>query len=261
MSPAPFAWPGGKRALTKTLLSLIPSDHTLYVEVFCGSAKLLFAKDPSQAEVMNDVNDEVTNFFRVAKHRTAALADRLELECLHAGRFRELRTSPAPACEVDRALRFAYLTWYSFGAKGEHFAQCSAREPSRKPLTRVRELLASTAARLAAVQIEQQDFATILQRYDSADSFFYLDPPYVDFQDNGRYAPMDEARREEMFKLLAGLKGRFLLSFDDHPEIRRRAKQHGFLTRQEKVPYTLSSKASARTKASELLVANYPIAA
>ena len=72
---------------------------------------------------------------------------------------------------------------------------------------------------------------------------------------------MDETRREEMFTLLAALKGRFLLSFDDHPEIRRRAKQHGFYVRQEQVPYTLAAKAASRSKSSELLVANYPTAA
>lgn len=74
---SPFPWPGGKRALKGTLLKLIP-EHSLYVEVFAGSAKLLFAKAPSKMEVMNDLNGEVINFFRVAKHRPAELAERLE---------------------------------------------------------------------------------------------------------------------------------------------------------------------------------------
>lgn len=258
MSLAPFAWPGGKRALTKTLLSLIPK-HTIYAELFAGSAKLLFAKVPSKAEVLNDLNGDVTNFYRVAKYRAAELAERMSLDCIHAGRFRELRAAK-PECEVDRALRFLYLTRYSFGAKGEHFAQGNALSPKCKPLSVIRDVLAATAERLATVRIEQQDFAFILKRYDSAGTFFYLDPPYVDYGANGRYEPLDESRREEMFALLARLKGKFLLSFDDHPEIRRRAKQHGFRLREEQVQYSLAAHAGSRKKAGELLVANYSIA-
>ena len=139
---SPFAWPGGKRALKSTLLSLIPK-HDIYVEVFAGSAKLLFAKEPSRVEVINDMNGELMNFFRIAKHRPAELAERLDFEIVHAGRFRELRGMELRAgtsCEIDRALRFAYLVWYSFGAKGEHFASTSAKSPKmRRPLDRVRE--------------------------------------------------------------------------------------------------------------------------
>ena len=148
---SPFPWPGGKRALKKTLLDLVP-EHEIYAEVFAGSAKLLFAKDPCGLEVLNDLNGDLINFFRVAKHRPAELAELLEIECIHAGRFRELRTQAQPVTEIERALRFAYLVWYSFGAKGEHFASSSARSPkAKRPLDRVRELLRATADRLAKV--------------------------------------------------------------------------------------------------------------
>lgn len=224
---SPFPWPGGKRALKNTLLQLVP-EHDIYAEVFAGSAKLLFAKPPSRMEVMNDLNGEVTNFFRVAKHRPAELAERLELECIHAGRFRELRAE-TPHCEVDRALRFAYLAWYSFSAKGEHFGSANAKAVRiKRPITRVRELLQTTAARLATVLIEQRDFAEILARYDSETTFFYLDPPYVHFADIARYEALSEDRRVELFGLLGEIKGKFLMSFDDCPEIRALVKQHGF---------------------------------
>jgi site-specific DNA-adenine methylase len=82
----------------------------------------------------------------------------------HAGRFRELRsTELAPSGdEVDRALRFAYLVWYSYGAKGEQFASTSAKSiRMKRSLGCVQELLAKTAERLRTVQIEQRDFAQI----------------------------------------------------------------------------------------------------
>jgi DNA adenine methylase len=259
---SPFAWPGGKRYLKKTLLSLIP-EHDVYVEVFARSAKLLFAKPQSRCEVMNDLNGEVTNFFRVAKHRPAALAELFDHEVVHAERFRELRGQPQPDDELQRAHRFAYLAWYSFGAKGEHFASSNAKgkldtksAKMKRSLERVRELLDDTSQRLRNVLIEQRSFEQILERYDSAQTWFYLDPPYVKFQPNGRYSPLTEEQRVQLFATLADLKGSFLMSFDDCAEVRSLAKRHGMKVRGVEVAYTLTGVADKRSKAAEVLISN-----
>ena len=237
---------------------MIP-EHQVYAEVFAGSAKLLFAKQPSTFEVLNDLNGDVTNFFRVVKHRPSELAELLEIECVHAGRFRDLRASTDLPNEVERALRFAYLAWYSFGAKGQHFASLSAKNlKAKRPLDRVRALLHETAARLAKVQIEQRDFLEILSRYDSEGTFFYLDPPYVAFQPNGRYEPLGPDQRERLFAALARLKGSFLMSFDDHAEVRKLARRRGFAMRKVRVVYTLAGS-EPRKASPELLISNYPV--
>jgi DNA adenine methylase len=255
---SPFAWPGGKRALVHRLLPLFP-QHDRYIEVFAGSAKLLFAKPPAAFEVLNDVNGDVTNFFRVAKHRTAELAERFETECIHAGRFRELLNHTNTACELDRAMRFAYLAWYSFGGKGAHFARGSVRSTRvKRPLDTVREILTKTAARLQRVLIEQRDFAEIFDRYDGPGTFFYLDPPYVDYQENNRYAPLSEERRAELYSRLHGLKAQWLMSFENHNEARKAAKRYGFDVACVNVVYTLSGQ-KVRKPRSELLLANFPL--
>jgi DNA adenine methylase len=258
-----FAWPGGKKNLKKTLLSLIP-EHEIYVEVFAGSAKLLFAKEPSPYEVMNDINSDLTNFFRVAKHRPAELAEMFDRELVHAGRFKTLRAS-TPDDELERALRFAYLIWYSYGAKGLHFASASAKQFAaggrmRRSLDRVHALLDETALRLRHVLIEQRSFADILTRYDSPSTWFYLDPPYVHFQANGCYEALGEADRMALFAQLAELQGSFLMSFDDCCEVRALARQHGFHLRHVMVGYTLGSSAASRShKAGEVLISKTPI--
>jgi DNA adenine methylase len=253
---SPFAWPGGKRGLTKTLLGRLP-EHRVYVEVFAGSAKLLFAKAPSEREVMNDLNGEVTNFFRVAKHRPAELAECFDQEIVHAGRFRELREFTGQEDELHRALRFAYLVWYSYGAKGDHFAGGSAKMVEGRPLRsldRVRELLAQTATRLRNVLIEQRDFSQVLTRYDSADAFFYLDPPYVHFGNLARYDALSEERRTELFQLLSELKGKFLMSFDDCDEVRDLSRRHKFQVERVEVSYTLANTPGSRGKRGEVLI-------
>lgn len=251
-----FAWPGGKSRLLKTLIDRIP-EHKVYVEVFSGSAKLLFAKEPSPAEVINDLNGDVANFFRVVKHRAAELAEAIEHEIVHPERFRELRIEPIND-ELGRALRFAYTTWWSYGAKGEHFAAGNLKEmlrgQNRRPIDTVRELLMSGAKRLQRVRIEQRDFADMLQRFDSPETFFYLDPPYVDFGDNGRYCALPTERRVELFQSLAGLQGSFLLSFDDHPEVRGLAAQHGFQAEEVETRYGLGSTKASRAVITEVFI-------
>jgi DNA adenine methylase len=269
---SPFAWPGGKRNLKKTLLSLIP-EHEIYVEVFAGSAKLLFAKEPSRCEIVNDINGDVVNFFRVAKHRPAALAELFDHEIVHAERFRDLKREnfmpmknfTTADDELQRALRFAYLAWYSYGAKGAHFASSSAKGAEergtkmKRSLDRVRELLDATAARLRNVLIEQRSFEQIIERYDSPGTWFYLDPPYVHFQANGRYTALSDEQRKHLFELLAQLHGSFLMSFDDCAEIRALCRQHKFHVRRVEVGYTLASAPANRRKVSEVLISRAPL--
>ena len=253
---SPFAWPGGKRGLTWTLLQRLP-EHRSYIEVFAGSAKLLFAKPPSEREVMNDLNGEVANFFRVAKHRPAELAELFDREILHAARFRELRQAAASEDEVERALRFFYLVSFSYGAKGAHFARASAGLPKRRPrrsIDRIRELLDQAAVRLRNVTIEQRDFAEVLARYDAPDAFFYLDPPYVHFGNVARYDALTEPRRVELFQRIAGLKGKFLMSFDDCDEVRELCGQHRLQVERVEVAYSLTHAAGSRGRRGEVLI-------
>jgi DNA adenine methylase len=256
---SPFPWPGGKRNLKKTLLTLLP-EHELYVEVFCGSAKLFFAKQPAPREVINDLNGDVANFFRVVKHRAAELAEMFDREMVHPERFRELRHSDDAACELARAFRFAYLVWYSYGAKGQHFGSSNAKNCLASPagprpsLDALRDLLTATSLRLRQTLIEQRDFADILVRYDSPKTFFYLDPPYVHFGGVGHYGPMAVERREQLFGLLATRQANWLMSFDDCAEVRDLARRHRFHVRKVSVAYTLANVAGARHARGEVLI-------
>lgn len=262
---APFGWPGGKRNLTKTLLTLIP-EHRAYVEVFSGSAKLLFAKERSHWEILNDINDDLMNFFRVAKHRPAELAEFMYSELIASVRFKELRNTAGGGCatraELERAARFLYLTWYSFGSKGEHFASATIAQlkkgqpaPVRKSVKSIGAILNQAADRLRDVLIENRDFAVCIERYDSRGTFFYLDPPYSSFQRNGRYESLGE-RQAELFQLLARCKGKFLMSFDDCAAIRELARSHAFQVKPVTVTYTLGG-AHRNKRAGELLISNY----
>lgn len=255
-----FGRPGGKKVLLKRLLALIPR-HEIYVEAFAGAAGLLFAKPPSHWEVLNDVDEEVLNFFRVAKHRPSDLAERFEQEVVHVGRFAELRTSTAPADEVDRALRFAYLTWFSFGSRQQHFAAAHAGHlnsisiPTRRSLAEVRELLNRAAARLAKVLVERRDFAGCFERWDSRHTFFYLDPPYVGTRgQQGVYNELSAERHAELARRLQRTRAKWLLSYNDCAVVRSLYK--GCRMERVWVRQTLQAGPNDARRA-ELLIRNY----
>ncbi|HWR35977.1 MAG TPA: DNA adenine methylase [Clostridia bacterium] len=257
-----FAWPGGKQQLKRQLMAVIP-PHKAYVEVFCGSAKLLFAKKPSHWEIINDFNGDLINFFRVVRHRPAELAELVEQEWVAASRFREFRDLGNVPDELQRALRFLYTAWYSFSGKGEDFASPriesmrSVRRPVRRSLEVVRDTFARCSRRLQNVLIENRDFAECIQRYDSADTFFYCDPPYTAFSRIARYKELGSQRQQELFALLARIKGRFLMSYDGSETVLRLARQHGFRVRRVNVRYSLNG--AHPKSATEVIISNYKL--
>lgn len=257
-----FGWPGGKKNMVQRLLQLLPK-HKTYVEPFCGSARLLFAKPPSDVEIIRDANADLMNFFLVAAFRPAALAAAFERACMHPAVFKRLRTADLSSHdEVAQAFRFAYLQWFSFGAKGEHFAWPS-KERGRwmtkgARLARVRRMLRDASVRLRGVIIDCGDAREIIRRYDASGTFFFCDPPYVNFRSLGRYTAGTEEERAAIFECLSKVKGKFLMTNEDCEEIRGLARRHGFRTARIPTVYTIAAGARSRGTM-ELLISNFAI--
>jgi DNA adenine methylase len=226
------------------------------VELFCGSAKLLFAKTPSQHEVINDINGELMNFFLVAKYRPSALAEKFYTALVHPLEFKRLRAMPVSRDEVERAFQFLYLTRFSFGSKGEHFAFPSTDFSKNKRLLFIEKSLQKTAERLSNVAIESQDFAAVIAKYDSPSTLFYCDPPYVNFGGNGRYGVFTGAQLDTLLRALSRIKGKFLMSEESHPEVATRLRGGRFRVRRMKTSYTLQSVSNNKT-VTELLISNF----
>ena len=114
----------------------------------------------------------------------------------------------------------------------------------------MRRLILAAHARLQAVHIECLGWATFIARYDKPFTLFYIDPPYWGHEADygkGLFAREDFARMAEM---LAGLKGRFILSLNDRPEVRALFK--GFAIEEVETRYSANAKSTRR--AGELLI-------
>lgn len=114
-----FPWVGGKRKLAKHLLPMFPA-HTCYVEPFCGGAALFLMKEASRAEVLNDINSDIVNLYRVIQNHLEEFIKQFKWALTSREIFQWLKdTPPETLTDILRAARFYYLQKLSFGAKAE----------------------------------------------------------------------------------------------------------------------------------------------
>ena len=106
---------GGKSRLAKTIINNIP-EHACYCEVFAGGASVLFAKDPSRTEIINDLDRDLVTLYRVIKHHPEELYRQYKYSLVSRSEFeREQQVNPETLTDVQRAARYLYLQKNSFG--------------------------------------------------------------------------------------------------------------------------------------------------
>jgi DNA adenine methylase len=215
----PLSYIGGKNRLASTIIPLLP-EHTTYVEPFAGGAQVFFHKPPSKVEVLNDLDGEIVNFYRVCQWHYQELIRHLEF-CTASRRLHHLfaAANPEALTDVQRAARFFYLQKNSFGGLvlKQNFHYGVIQNPNYNP-ARIPEILRQTHERLQRVQLECLPHEEILKRYDRPTTFFYLDPPYWErklYKFNFK-----EADFLGLAERLRKVKGKFILSLDDHPKVR-----------------------------------------
>jgi len=183
-----FGWYGGKFSHLDWLLPLLP-ECTHYCEPFAGSGAVLLNRQPSPVETYNDLDGEVVNFFRVLRQEKERLTEAIALTPFSREEF-------ALACELDpgltdfeRARRFfvrarQVRTGLAQTASLGRWANC--KNTSRAGMSGVVsrwlggfENLEWIAERLLRVQIENRPALETIELYDSAETLFYCDPPYV----------------------------------------------------------------------------------
>src|SRR5450755_249119 len=216
----PLSYIGGKNRLAKKIISILP-EHTTYVEAFAGGAQVLFHKQPSNVEVLNDLDFDVVNFYRVCQWHYQEFVRYLRFSLI-SRKLHELhvKTDPATLTDIQRAGRFFYLQKNSFGGlilkQKFHYG---VTHPSNYNLERIPEIIEQTHKRLARVEVESLPYQQVLEKYDRPTTVFYLDPPYWErrlYRHN--FTEQDFIALEQR---LHGIKGKFLLSLDDHPEVRK----------------------------------------
>jgi DNA adenine methylase len=215
----PISYIGGKNRLAKQIIERFP-EHTTYVEAFAGGAQVFFHKERSKVEVLNDLDGEIVNFYRVCQWHHDELIRHFKFSLVSRRQFDLFKiTKPATLTDVQRAARFLYLQKTCYGGLVRHknFGG-NVIQPPGLNLDRLPEIIEKTHDRLARVQIDSLPYEQILEHYDRATTLFYLDPPYYGIKlYNYNFEPEDFKTLAERLK---NLRGKFVLSLNDVPKVR-----------------------------------------
>lgn len=254
----PLRWVGGKYRVREKIIAKFP-PHSCYIELFSGVAWVLFGKPPeiSKSEVLNDLDGELINFWRVIKHRPAEFTEAASWLLASRELFEEWRPLDSIGSEIGRAIRFYGILRLAYGPKRvhNHFGIRREKRPEiHWPF--VREEVAKIVSRLRGVWIERLPWERCVRTYDRADSFFYIDPPYrVDCSKSYRHFFSDEDHARLADVLIDGVKGRWLLSYNDDAFIRQLYRRRGITIEPLAVRYGIQG--GFWKKAKELLIRNY----
>ncbi len=214
---------GGKRRLAERLIARIEAvPHELYAEPFLGMGGVfLRRRRAAKSEVVNDISRDVATFFRILQRHYVAFMEMLKWQLTTRSDFERLvATDPSTLTDLERAARFLYLQRTAYGGKvvGRTFGVSGGT--ARFNVTRLAPMLEEVHERLAGVVIECLPFHDFITRYDAAGALFYLDPPYWGSErDYGNAFRRDEFA--SLAELLASIKGKFILSLNDVPQVRK----------------------------------------
>lgn len=173
---------GGKWRLAPWIISYFP-DHKVYCEPFSGAASVLLRKERSYAEVLNDLDGEIVNLFRVARDHGSELLRALELTPFSRDEFSE--SYEPTACGVEQARRTVVRAYMGFGSNAHHRATGFRAKSHRSNTTPAHDWRAypgkfgDIIERLQGVVIENRDALQVIETHDAPDTLFYVDPPYV----------------------------------------------------------------------------------
>ena len=211
-------YPGAKWGMAKEIVSIMP-PHRSYLEPFFGSGAVLFNKPPSAIETVNDIDGDITNFFKVLREQPDELAEAISLTPYSRDVFNDAHENRGTEA-FDRAYRFAirskmghgFKTYQKTGFKIDVYAR--ERSYCVGGWNRLPGDLRDAAARLKGVQIENQPALDVIRKFNHDNVLIYADPPYLLDTRGGKQYRFEMSEQDHL-DLLAALiehKGYVILS-------------------------------------------------
>lgn len=250
-----MAWVGGKKALRDEILARFPRNYKRYIEVFGGAGWVLFHKPPgNDFEVFNDFNGNLVNLYRCVREQPEALRNELRYMLNSRLDFEYMKGmlhSQAVLPDVRRAAYYYALIRHSYAAGTSTFGSQPHAMWNNFPL------IESAAGRLQKVVIENKDCVKLIRQYDRPESFFYCDPPYYNADQYYEAVSSDGFDHAGLADALLGIKGKFLLSYNDCPEIRALYDRPGIVVEGISRLSNIAQRYENGKQYPELLISNY----
>lgn len=263
MVNSPIKWVGGKSRFRKEIIAKIPA-HSCYVELFAGAAWVLFGKSPSSVEVLNDIDQDLVNFFRVVKYKPEEFIASFDFELVSRAEFTRLtKLNTNDLSDIERAHRFYYLIMAGWGGELNYprFATSitDGGHGNRLigALKYLRERIEPVYQRLSKVLIENLSWQDCFERYDRERTFMYIDPPYPDNKCNYAHNMRSWEEHIELANKLKNSACKWALSSYDNSEVRNLFKGYNILPLQAFSGMRVKKNDTKRTLNSEVLITNY----
>lgn len=176
---------GGKFRLASWVMSFFP-EHTCYVEPFGGAAGVLLQKERAYAEVYNDIDRSVANFFKVLRdpESRSALIEKLILTEYSRDQFNEAWEPTTDS--IEEARRMAIRAQMGFGSAGATKGHTGFRIDTKREYGTAQQLwaeypaaIAAAGKRMTGVLVENRPAISIMRQHDAPTTLHFVDPPYV----------------------------------------------------------------------------------
>lgn len=229
-------WMGGKSKMRENIISMIPA-HKTYIELFAGGSWVLFAKPKSQIEVINDIDDNLINLYMTVRDNPENFIEEFNKLPISETLFKEFamlegNTSVVVDGEcipsVDLAIKTYFVLMNSFNgiiSETPTFAISNSKRAGSVKFHKTDWDMVKN--RLKEVTILNRDFRNVIEKYDSPESFFYLDPPYTCAVDNSHYYRFTFTNEDhlDLKVYLSDIAGKFILSMDNKTAVKELYKE------------------------------------
>ena len=252
----PITYWGGKQKMLDYILPLIP-EHRIYTEAFFGGGAVFWAKEPAKVEFINDKNAEIINFYRVLKLDFSKLKREIDTT-LHSEyqqkQAKAIYLNPVDYDEIKRAWAVWTLSHQSFYSILTNSWKCSKSRAMGSQLQARKELFTDIySKRLERTTIFCRDALDVIRKSDHEETFHYVDPPYFN-ADMGHYGGYTINDFENLLRLLAAVKGKFMLSSYPSDILSTYAGKYGWTVVELDLP-----RAAGGGRKTEVLTVNYKV--
>jgi DNA adenine methylase len=212
---SPFCRTGSKYYMRDIIVPLIP-DHKIYVELFAGSASIFFSKEKAEKNILNDLDTSVINKYKVLLKSPDNLESyKKDLNTIDKIRHFYEHHSNNPQ---NKLLMEKITSCNGFGSKPVRYANMIFKKSN--PYNSLVKHLPEYKELLKGVKLETTDYEKIVDEYDSPNTFFFIDPPYENTSTTFGYAEDKNFDFIRLRKVLDKIKGSFLLTINDSPQMR-----------------------------------------
>lgn len=247
---------GGKQQLVPKLLKLIP-PHRVYNEPFFGGGALFFAKPSSSVESINDINDNMVNFYKQVKRDFPKLVDEIEVTLFSEWQHKqakELWLNGADKNKIERAWAVFVLSHQSFsGMLGESWAYSRSRNQAEYFKRVKRNFDENYTKRLERTQIFCRDAIDVITAMDSPDTFHFIDPPYIN-TDCAHYEGYTVDDFNRLLNTVSSIKGKFLLTTFPTDILATQTAKNGWITIKNEMHKSAGGLGATKT---EVFTMNY----